>query len=168
MDVYGLKMCTVVLENIDPVKLEGLEDIDPLKLEVTMEEHINNPWTVEDASAFLKYCCPECDYQILNLQMFTDHALQNHSKAVALFGHVNNIRKIELKKENEEELDVDTNDTIEIGEIGDEISTKVETIDPFDSPKLCSFCDFSSTSVTDILQHHRDLHEYEIPPFQNF
>jgi len=165
MDIYGLKMCTVVLENIDPVKLEGMEDIDPLKLEVTMEEHINNPWTVGDASAFLKYCCPECDYQILNLQMFTDHALENHSKAVALFGHVSNVGKIELKKERQEDVDVGTNDTMEIGDMGDEIATKDEIIDPFNSPNLCSFCDFSSTSIIDILQHHRDLHEYEIPPF---
>ena len=24
----------------------------------------NNPWSVGDASYFLKFCCPECDYQI--------------------------------------------------------------------------------------------------------
>ena len=60
-----------------------------------MEEHIDvkteeyfesNPWSVEDASVFLKYCCPECDYQIIDFQLFSDHALENHAKSNALFG----------------------------------------------------------------------------------
>ena len=33
-----------------------------------------NPWSVEDVSVFLKYCCPECDYQILDYDMFANHA----------------------------------------------------------------------------------------------
>ena len=40
----------------------------------------NNPWCVDDATAFLKFCCPECDYQIPDLQMFSDHAVDNHLK----------------------------------------------------------------------------------------
>ena len=46
----------------------------------------NNPWCVDDATAFLKFCCPECDYQIPDLQMFSDHAVDNHMKSTALFG----------------------------------------------------------------------------------
>ena len=87
-----------------------------------------NPWSVEDASAFLKYCCPECDYQILNLQMFSEHALENHSKSVALFGpvHTGNVHsfgkistpdieeeKMELKREtldNDDEIVDNDND----------------------------------------------------------
>ena len=26
-----------------------------------------NPWNVEDTSMFLKYCCPECDFQVKQL-----------------------------------------------------------------------------------------------------
>ena len=59
-----------------------------------------NPWSVEDASAFLKYCCPECDYQILNLEMFSRHALQNHTKSKELF----RIEKYEEKVTNYEEI----------------------------------------------------------------
>ena len=44
-----------------------------------------NPWDVSDASVFLKYCCPECDYCNKNLNEFSDHALDNHDKATALF-----------------------------------------------------------------------------------
>ena len=35
---------------------------------------------MDDATAFLKFCCPECDYQIPDLQMFSDHAVDNHLK----------------------------------------------------------------------------------------
>ena len=57
------------------------------KFNVKVEDSFsNNPWCVDDASAFLKFCCPECDYQIPDLQMFSDHALQNHAKSATLFG----------------------------------------------------------------------------------
>ena len=62
----------------------------------------NNPWSVDDASAFLKFCCPECDFQIPDLQMFSDHALQNHVKSVAIFGTGKNSEQILIKKEHVE------------------------------------------------------------------
>ena len=37
-----------------------------------------NPWDVSDASVFLKYCCPECDYQCAHLDNFGEHAQTNH------------------------------------------------------------------------------------------
>ena len=60
----------------------------------------DNPWSVEDASAFLRYCCPECDYQILNLEMFSGHAIQNHVKSKELFS----IEKYEEKLIDYEEM----------------------------------------------------------------
>ena len=45
----------------------------------------SNPWSVEDVSIFLKYHCPECDYFDGNLEMFSDHALENHIKSMVLF-----------------------------------------------------------------------------------
>ena len=48
-------------------------------------KHSNNPWNVTDASVFLKYCCPECDYNHQNLTEFSDHALENHILATVLF-----------------------------------------------------------------------------------
>ena len=44
-----------------------------------------NPWDVHDASDFLKYCCPECDYSDQNLPEFTYHALENHVLSNTLF-----------------------------------------------------------------------------------
>lgn len=44
-----------------------------------------NPWAVEDASVFLKYCCPECEFTNFDLQQFSDHALKNHANATVLF-----------------------------------------------------------------------------------
>ena len=54
---------------------------DPLKKEIFE----NNPWLVEDPSAFLKYCCPECDYKNEELLIFTNHALEKHVNASLLF-----------------------------------------------------------------------------------
>ena len=44
-----------------------------------------NPWAVQDASKYLRYCCPECDHQCLYLDKFKEHALKNHERAVTLF-----------------------------------------------------------------------------------
>ena len=44
-----------------------------------------NPWIADDASAFLKYNCPECDFSNKTLQLFTEHALENHIKSKVFF-----------------------------------------------------------------------------------
>ena len=44
-----------------------------------------NPWAVNDASAFLRYCCPECDYNNEDLKGFSDHAIENHERSSTLF-----------------------------------------------------------------------------------
>ena len=49
-----------------------------------------NPWNVSDASVFLKYCCPECDYINLNLPEFSEHALEYHAQSIALFDPTDN------------------------------------------------------------------------------
>ena len=60
--------------------------VDPLKVEINGD----NPWSVEHASAFLKYCCPECEYKNGTLKSFEDHALQNHENAKVLFANGEN------------------------------------------------------------------------------
>ena len=44
-----------------------------------------NPWSGLEESEFLKYCCPECEFKNENLQLFENHALENHSNAHILF-----------------------------------------------------------------------------------
>ena len=57
------------------------------KVKVKLEDTFsNNPWCVDDVTAFLNFCCPECDYKIPDIQMFSDHAVENHTKSKALFG----------------------------------------------------------------------------------
>ena len=56
-------------------KLIKNETVDPFDV-VQCE---TNPWSVEDASVFLKYCCPECEFSDWNLKSFADHALENHT-----------------------------------------------------------------------------------------
>ena len=62
--------------------------IDPLKVEVKVEANYDNPWSVDHASAFLKYCCPECEYRNETLDSFANHALQNHENAIAFFSEL--------------------------------------------------------------------------------
>ena len=54
-------MTTMMSKKEFPFKLEDFDD---------------NPWSVENADAFLKYVCPECEYNNQTLQAFTEHALE--------------------------------------------------------------------------------------------
>ena len=73
-------------KHVDEHKREQMEiDSDPLKNLKTEDGLISNPWTGKDISAFLKYCCPECEFNNLDSQVFTEHALENHINATALF-----------------------------------------------------------------------------------
>ena len=60
-----------VSRNNRPLKVEDCDDY--------------NPWIAEDASAFLKYNCPECNFSNKTLQLFTEHALENHIKSKVFF-----------------------------------------------------------------------------------
>ena len=46
---------------------------------------ISNPWKVNEVSAFLKYCCPECAYNDSELNVFIEHAFENHEDSAVLF-----------------------------------------------------------------------------------
>ena len=56
---------------------------DPLEIQSCEKKY--NPWAVEDVSVFLKYHCPECEFNDYDLKCFTDHALTNHENSTALF-----------------------------------------------------------------------------------
>ena len=75
-----------------------ITDIDNINL-VEKDDFENNPWSVEDASVFLKYCCPECNYQILNHDMFSYHALENHVKSKTLFEQIEEKEQSNVKPE---------------------------------------------------------------------
>ena len=60
------------------------ETPEPVAKKIKKEKEVAddfNPWSVEDVSVFLKYCCPECKFSDHTLKGFTEHALENHAKA---------------------------------------------------------------------------------------
>ena len=69
-----------------------------------------NPWEVSDASSFLNYCCPECEFIHENLQEFSKHALENHILANSLFTQEKPIIKLEPLHEFTGDLVEDTLD----------------------------------------------------------
>ena len=88
-----------------------------MEIEATIKEETAdaNPWSVNDASVFLKYCCPECDYNIDSLKVFSHHALENHVKSLTLFEKTSNGNepnepndKDEIKRKYHEEVKVET------------------------------------------------------------
>ena len=66
--------------SVDPILSENDEGENEESIVKVEDSFSNNPWCVDDASVFLKFCCPECDYQIPDLQMFHNHAIGNHTK----------------------------------------------------------------------------------------
>ena len=59
--------------------------IDENKNNAADSLQISNPWEVNEVSAFLKYCCPECAYNDSELNVFIEHALENHEDSSVLF-----------------------------------------------------------------------------------
>ena len=70
--------------DLDNMSRKSQNDFEP-----EMSE-LKNPWNVTDASVFLKYCCPECDYTEQNLRIFSEHPLENHDLANTLFKKTRN------------------------------------------------------------------------------
>ena len=71
------------------------EPLDPLKV----ENDETNPWSVQDVAVFLKYCCPECNFNDLNLHLFADHAVENHTGAQILFPNENSEKHSKIANE---------------------------------------------------------------------
>ena len=115
--------CHLDKENLELSSKEPLFDGGTLEIERVEK---NNPWSVEDATVFLKYCCPECEYSHQNLNSFTGHALENHDKAKMLFTLENDennmavIIKPELEFYPKEEIsDFNDNDYMDTDDLYD-------------------------------------------------
>jgi hypothetical protein len=109
-------------------KREQMEiDSDPLKNLKIEDGLISNPWAGNDISAFLKYCCPECEFNNLDSQIFTEHALENHINAAALFSEqIGDEYEPDVKIELEDEQLVDISNANEISDLD---------IDPIKKPR---------------------------------
>ena len=68
--------------------MEAEDSSEKNKKSYTKEYHDPNPWEVSDVTAFLYYCCPECDDRIAFEDAFIQHAILHHervSKAALLY-----------------------------------------------------------------------------------
>ena len=103
---YAIPRLDVEFSNDDPLDvpktdIQSVEDssmdmVEPLPVskiskpfKIKLAKQSYNPWDVMDASVFLKYCCPECDYMNVNLPDFEAHALKHHVLAITLFNSEN-------------------------------------------------------------------------------
>ena len=60
-----------------PIKKELVENYST-EYPIKTEKVDGNPWLIENAETFLKYCCPECDYKSKKIQAFSKHVSKNH------------------------------------------------------------------------------------------
>ena len=59
----------------------------------SINDEENNPWSVADIEQFLYFCCPECDVKDQSIELFMQHAFDQHPKAKA------SLLKLKVKKE---------------------------------------------------------------------
>ena len=90
------------------------------KCDTSHEKCDINPWDVTDASVYLKYCCPECDYQTKGLSEFGDHALSCHDRASTLFKTEHEVKHEDSEASDNNASDDDYFDPLEL------VDTKVD------------------------------------------
>merc|ERR1712008_551968 len=147
VQIISSNMNESILPHIGPIKVEALPDI--------------NPWMVDNVSVFLNYCCPECDFKEKNLQFFSDHALENHEKAYALFDKVSiDIKENENFDYKSDFKNIFKGDQLEIsGDISETINQ-----DPYELHESYDLksepCDFIETnSVSHDSEKYLDKHQ---------
>ena len=82
----------------------------------------DNPWNVADATMFLKYCCPECDYQITLLNTFEVHATTQHELSSIFFEN----NKIANKLQDPLSVNGNGNGVVKLEETSAEFNIKQE------------------------------------------
>ena len=59
------------------MKEEYVEEVQ-METVIKSENIYSNPWLIENAELFLKYCCPECEYSSKDVNDFSRHMSENH------------------------------------------------------------------------------------------
>ena len=90
--------------------------------------HNNNPWAVDSVQAFSCLKCPECTFITNQETLFQDHAVENHTLSIALFGKIKSlyIPSVLFGEETDEELDC--SNTIEGENIVSEPNSNYKTV----------------------------------------
>ena len=73
-------MANIRMDLDKPIKqeLDQKYELDPL---LKSEDIKSNPWLIENAKRFLKYCCPECEFNSKSIYDFSMHVSENHYTA---------------------------------------------------------------------------------------
>ena len=127
----------------------------------------NNPWNVHEVSMFLKYCCPECDYQITQLDIFEDHATSSHELSKILFENIDKF--VETKngfqiKEEVNDMSEHNDYDIESNNCEGKLKTNLKEeanehmLEEFD----CNFCDYKTNQKSHLNAHLKKQHN-ELP-----
>ena len=127
--------------------------VDPL-------QQNSNAWKVNEVSAFLKYCCPECIYSDSELDVFIEHAVENHEDSSVLFSEKSYFKD---PKENDQTSEIDVKE--ECLEIGKHSQTFVNHIDhdiqspEFESDNTTAGKDTKSTFLLEYkVNENRSVH----------
>ena len=80
---------------------------------------VSNPWKVQSISDFNYFCCPECVFRAKEDFSFQAHALQNHVLSKTFF-HGTEEPETDIKKENDEKDEIETNGVHEFNEFKSE------------------------------------------------
>ena len=136
-------------------------DTDHIKIE---NSHIS-PWSVEDVSEFLNYCCPECDFKDKNLQSFSDHALGNHMDATILFGSENNIIRPERVENKSSPFKCNICDYRAARNAN--LIKHIKYVHEGTKPLRWSICDYESATNSHLKRHIENVHEDNPCNFDN-
>ena len=80
-----------------PIKQELTEEAES-EYQIKSEYNKTNPWLIENAENFLKYCCPECDYNSKDVQDFSKHVSVNHETSNKFYQNTIKIQQIKKSK----------------------------------------------------------------------
>ena len=75
--VSYFQMAFVEMDQDIPIKQEFVEEGEA-NFSVKEENVHSNPWLIENAKTYLKYCCPECRYSSKDVNDFSKHVSENH------------------------------------------------------------------------------------------
>ena len=74
---------------------------EKLKMKIKSE----SPWSVEDLSQFLWYCCPECEDRNQSKELFLEHAMIQHPDSQEYLKPLNLKEEPELQEEPQEPVE---------------------------------------------------------------
>lgn len=86
-------------------EFDSLETYDGLISEI-IEPKSENPWSVPSLQEFLKFVCPECDFNSKDENEFHWHALENHDKAKEIWSKSVQNRYCEKEDKSQEVTEI--------------------------------------------------------------